>query len=157
MPEGKKLPKKIAYEEGAPVPAGYHVEERVRLGPVIGGAIVGGIGYTIVGLPVLAAWDEIDNSTRALAVPVLGPWITLATYDRCDRNEDSWCFDSLINMLLVLDGAMQATGAILLTYGLTSKKNYLIRNDVAVGPRITRFGPTSFGANSLGLTVGGEL
>lgn len=155
-PEGKKPPKKMAYEEGAPIPLGYHLEERTRVGPVIAGAIVGGIGYVIVALPILSVWDEIGNSTRALAVPVLGPWITLATYERCSSN-DGICWDGLINMVLVLDGAMQATGAALLTWGLTSKKQYLIRDDVAVAPRITRFGPTSFGSNSFGLTIGGQL
>ena len=69
-------------------------------------------------------------------VPVLGPWITLAsrhkstidcsTYPYCSTNND----DNATRTFLVLDGLTQATGAILLIYGLSSTRKVLARDFV---------------------------
>jgi hypothetical protein len=137
-PTAPRPPESVAYE-GGPVPAGYHVEERPRRGMLIAGPLILGIPY-VLGLTV-ASSENFPNSTGWLAVPALGPWITLAARHRsgtCNSfNGTSACTDTLDSSLdsttrtfLILDGLTQGAGTILLIVGLSSTKKVLARDFV---------------------------
>jgi len=126
-------PAYLPYDEGQPVPPGYHVEETTRKGPIIAGSLLIGIPY-VLGLTFASA-NDFANQSGWLIVPVLGPWLTISQRDTsCDEQglgEAVSCVaDVYLGVLLTLDGLMQAGGAILLVYGLTSTKVRLARNDM---------------------------
>lgn len=127
-------PKYLPYREGEPAPTGYYLEERARRGPIIAGAIVFGIPYAL-GLSI-AAGADFDNQSGYLAIPVAGPWITMAARDECDDDPNDYDIDcagdSTLRTFLVLDGLMQATGAALFIWGVTSKTHRYVRNDVGL-------------------------
>jgi len=129
-------PRTLHYEEGQPIPQGYYLDESMRRGPIIAGVITLSVPYAI-GFSVASALN-FEDTTGWLLVPVLGPWITLATRDDiCDPGSTRCGDDRAIRSLLVLDGLIQGTGAALLVWGLTSTTKRLVRQDVAleVGPR----------------------
>jgi len=122
------------------VPAGFHVEERPRRGLLIAGPVILGVPY-VLGLTV-ASSENFPNSTGWLAVPALGPWITLAARHRsnstCTSSFDTTCsgdsidtaVDSTTRTFLILDGLTQGAGTILLIYGLASPKKVVTRDFV---------------------------
>jgi len=137
-PTAPRAPESVSYD-GGPVPAGYHVEERPRRGMLIAGPLILGIPY-VLGLTV-ASSENFPNSTGWLAVPALGPWITLAARHRSstcvDSNFSGSCVDSLDSTVdsttrtfLILDGLTQGAGAILFIVGLSSTKRVLARDFV---------------------------
>lgn len=87
----------------------------------------------------IASGDDFDNHSGWLLVPVVGPWLLLATReDRCPRggstidNNVDCDSDRGIRTLLVLDALMQTTGAVLFTWGMTSKTRRYVRNDLSL-------------------------
>jgi hypothetical protein len=126
------------WEEGDPVPAGYHVEEKTRTGLIIAGAITLGVPY-VIGLS-FASSSNFYNASGWLVVPALGPWLTLALREnRCNQtttNELVDCVaDPLIRVYLVIDGLAQTAGAILLVLGATSKRTRLVPDSaITVSP-----------------------
>jgi hypothetical protein len=121
------------WKEGDRVPPGYHVEERVRRGMVIAGAITLGVPY-LIGLSFASAAD-FENSSGWLAVPALGPWLTMAfREDQCDEVQESYgdCVgDSFLRVWLTIDGLAQTAGAILLLVGIADKKPRLVADETA--------------------------
>ena len=119
--------------EGQPIPPGYYLDEGPIKGLVISGAIVFGIPY-VLGLSI-ASGADFDNQSAWLAVPVLGPWITLGAreHDCTVDPDDSTCDVDNAGMrtLYVLDGLIQATGAALFIAGMASSRKRLVRQDVA--------------------------
>jgi hypothetical protein len=138
-PEADPRPATLPFRPGRPAPQGYFLEEHVRRGPVIAGAIVLGVPYAL-GLSI-AAGDNFSNQTGWLAVPALGPWITLATRENCATSpDDGGCpSDSGVRTVLVLDALMQATGATLLIWGLSSPHKRYVRDDVSLQLVPTQF------------------
>jgi hypothetical protein len=113
-------PRTIDYEEGDPVPYGYVIEEKRRLGPLIAGASTFGIAYMFsVGIAALDMMlpyaDDPTHSAWPLFIPVAGPFVTIM------NARETW-----IKTFLIIDGAMQAVGVTLLSYGLASKKQVLV-------------------------------
>lgn len=128
------------YEEGDPIPPGYHADTQMRKGLVIGGAITFGVMY-IFSVIAGAAMDDM-NKTRSsydyrtglstsspgkaedsgtfLYIPVAGPFLQMTRTDTATGN-----------VFLAIDGVAQAAGATMLIVGLTSPKTVLIRNDLA--------------------------
>jgi hypothetical protein len=114
------------WEEGQPIPHGYHPETRVRKGAVLTGALLFGIPYLYSAFAASVGSDVASssngkNEAAALYVPVLGPFI-----------ETGVSSSATVNYILVLDGLAQAAGAGLLIYGLVSPKTILVRNDLAM-------------------------
>ena len=73
------MQQRMDYEEGQPVPPGYHVSSHPRRGLIVGGAVTFGVLY---GLSVLIADSESnddgvyrDNSYKWLYVPCIGPFV----------------------------------------------------------------------------------
>jgi hypothetical protein len=148
--------------DGGPVPAGYHVEERSRRGMLIAGPVILGVPY-ILGLTV-ASSENFPNATGWLAVPALGPWITLAARHRSSTscstsNFDGSCasdsldsgLDSTTRTFLILDGLTQGAGTILLIYGIASPKKVIARDFVGS----LHLAPSKIGRDGYGAFVTG--
>jgi len=135
------------WDENQPIPQGYHRETRVRKGMVISGAIVFGVPYLYSAL-IAAVGSDIASSTGesnkvgALAVPVLGPFIEMGETG-----------SSTANFMLAIDGVAQAAGAFMFIYGLTSPRNVLVRNDLAM----VTVTPMRFGKDGSGLGLVGRF
>ncbi|MDQ2644813.1 MAG: hypothetical protein M3020_13440 [Myxococcota bacterium] len=122
------------YRDGMPLPPGYHLEERPRRGLVIAGWLTAGIPYAL-GLTVAASAD-FGNESGWLAVPFVGPWLTLGRRDYgCDEREegeeDRSCLEDTVVAPLILSGIAQTAGGTLLLVGYLVTKNYAVRNDVS--------------------------
>jgi hypothetical protein len=115
------------------------MEERARRGLVIAGPIMIGAPWAL-GL-LFASAANYNNSSGWLVVPVLGPWITLASRHRSHCNGATAsasassvdeCLDSstdnLVQTTLVLDGLVQGAGAAMLIVGMASPKKMLVRD-----------------------------
>ena len=154
-----RVPDSYPYE-GGPVPAGFHVEKRPRRGLIISGALLLGIPWAI-GLSI-ASGSNFPNQSGWLAVPALGPWITLAARrnNNCSNynySSGGTCFDdgvgSATRTFLVLDGLMQVGGTVMLLVGLSSA-NKVIARDFVGGLQLT---PARIGTNGYGGFVSGEF
>jgi hypothetical protein len=146
----------MPYDETKGIPPGYRLEERVRKGMVISGAIVLGVPY-VIGINVAAA-ANFENHSYWLLVPGVGPFLTLATRDD-SCNEDGTageavdCIgDAFVRFYLVLDGIMQMTGGTLFLLGVTQTKQVLVRQDVTL-----RVAPRPIGQSGYGLGVIGTF
>ena len=119
------------YEDGEPIPPGYHAETRIRSGLVVGGAVTFGCLY-LLSVLVGAAISDANKSRSAyggsssssdngdfLFVPVAGPFLQMTKTE-----------SSSGNVTLAIDGIAQAAGATMLIVGLTSPKTVLVRNDL---------------------------
>lgn len=157
----QQLPAEMPYDPEKPIPPGYKVEERVRKGAVISGAIILGVPY-VIGLNSAAA-AGFENKSYWLIVPGIGPFLTLSTRDdSCDEDpnnsskEAADCLgDVFINMLLVLDGLMQTAGGVVLTVGLTAKKQWLVREQAPAAS--WRLAPMRVGRQGQGFGVIGTF
>jgi hypothetical protein len=108
------------WNEGEPIPPGYHPTTRVKKGFVIGGAVTFGVMYLFTAF----AGSIVDASGAqgsALLVPVVGPFIQMG---QCSGNcavPDFW---------LGFDGVVQAAGLAMFIYGLAAPSTVLVRNDL---------------------------
>jgi hypothetical protein len=133
------------WEEGQPIPYGYHHETRARKGLVIAGSIVFGVVYIYSSLIAAAGEDSYnnnDNQLAALWIPVLGPFIQMASVD-----------SSIGKEMLFLDGLAQAAGLTMLITGLVYPRHILVRNDLAS----MSFVPMKLGTDGSGLGVVGRF
>lgn len=107
------------WEEGDDVPRGYRVEASTE-GPGVTARIAGlwffGISYAGAYATALAAPQEVG----ALFVPVAGPWLVLGDVE--DRGAKA---------ALVLDGVLQAAGALLVIGGIAGTERQLVREPEA--------------------------
>jgi hypothetical protein len=80
------------YDFSRPIPAGYTVVKRKRLGMLIGGGVTFGVSYGYALLFAAAGHDEAQgydyegtgeqkNELAALAVPIAGPFLQMAETD----------------------------------------------------------------------------
>lgn len=145
-------PARLRYEDGDPIPPGYHVVHRARQGLVIAGTIVFAVSYGIaLGVALL---DDFDDQTSWLAIPLAGPWLMM--YNRaqpsCDTSQSSnLCYEqdleTLLRFYLALDGVAQAAGATMLGFGIAGRK-LLVRDDSYASVRLlpARVGSSGYGA-----------
>lgn len=147
-----------SWEPGDPVPEGYRVVRRSRRGLVIAGSIVGGIAYSS---SVVAAVAIAEDDSAPLLIPVVGPWIMLATGSVKDRAcsdaelrdymDPERCGDrSGTRAALALDGLMQVAGATMLTIGLAYPSTRLVRNNFRLSMAPIPFGHTGYGLGAIG-------
>jgi membrane associated rhomboid family serine protease len=111
---------------------------------VISGALVFGIPYLYSAFIASVGEDatrgtDTRNGASGLYVPVLGPFITMGQTD--------W---ASARFVLALDGLAQTAGAIMLIYGLTSPRNVLVRNDLAMMVMPMMIGKDGQGVGVLG-------
>lgn len=159
-PQGYYVPQSVAmsgprritdWEEGEPIPPGYHPVSRIRKGLVIGGAITFGTIYLTNVLTAAVASDTCNSlggcsgsgsNLSALYVPVIGPFIQMGSTHSATGN-----------FFLVMDGLLQAGGVAMFVAGLAAPRMVLVRNDLAKAPpklQITPI-PLSFGKDGGGL------
>jgi hypothetical protein len=119
-PGAPQPPKQLDYDEGQPIPAGYHRAERARPGPVIAGSITFGVLWLASVLTSVIGTPLGDDNLRDLWIPVVGPFITIS---REDSNRST--------PTLAIDGVGQAIGLGLLVWGITSPRTVLLRNDIS--------------------------
>ena len=141
------------YEDGDPVPPGYHVDTKIRKGLVIGGAATFGALYLLTALSaavVQSAADSVGDDADEvipLYIPVAGPFVAMATLEAEGGGI----------VALALLGVGQAAGLGMLITGLAAQKTELVRNDVGAvqKPRI-RLAPTA-GKGQPGMSVVGSF
>lgn len=122
-PRRRQPAARLPWSEGDPVPAGYMVKTRPRVGLLVSGAVLFGVSY-LPSLGIAATVDE-DDELLPLAIPIAGPFVTMGTADA----EDSGLF------WLAVDGVMQTTGATLFIASFVAEQSYLRR--VADAPSTT--------------------
>jgi hypothetical protein len=151
-PPGYYVPNSVAqsgprriddWQEGEPIPPGYHPITRIRKGLVIGGAVTFGTVYLINVLAAAIATDTCSvgalgcSTLSALYIPVAGPFVQLG-----NSHSATGSFG------LVFDGLLQAGGAAMLIAGIAAPRTVLIRNDLAgieLTPTPMTFGKTGAG------------
>jgi hypothetical protein len=149
-------PARLRYEEGDPIPAGYHVVHRSRQGLVIAGTIVFAVSYGIA-LSV-AMIDDFKDGTGSLAIPVAGPWLMMynRTRPNCDSQTGNGCveqgLETILRFYLAVDGVAQAAGVGMLGFGMAGRQ-LLVRDDSYAYVRLvpTPVGSSGYGATLLGL------
>jgi hypothetical protein len=120
-------PRELAYNDGDPIPPGYHTSERVRKGLIIGGAVTFGTLYFFSALVAAAGADTSGsdrNPTAAMWVPGVGPFIQMTKTS-----------SATANVFLAVDGLGQSAGLLMLGFGLFSPRTVLVRNDLASAPK----------------------
>ncbi len=124
-------PEEISSDTDRAAPAGYTAVLRPRKGLLIGGGVSFGASY---GLSILIAAIGSDiggsngNEAASMWIPVAGPFLQIA-------NTDS----ATLGLFLAGIGAVQTTGAIMLYYGLTTKKRVFVRNDLVGSLQVTPY------------------
>jgi len=111
------------WNEGDPIPPGYHPTTRIKKGFVIAGAVTFGTTYLITAFGASIADAASSNSASALFVPIAGPFIQMGQCGNggCGAVGDFW---------LGFDGVVQAAGLAMFIYGLASPTTVLVRNDL---------------------------
>lgn len=149
-------PEEIDAEEGRRAPAGYTPVKRARKGLLIGGGVTLGVSYGYAVLFAAVGADESTNSydyqtdsysdhkneLAALWIPVAGPFIQMAETD-----------SAIARLALAGLGAAQITGAVMLYYGLTTKKTVYVRNDLVGNLMVTPMA----GQNNTGVALSGSF
>jgi hypothetical protein len=130
------------WEEGQPIPYGYHHETRVRKGLVITGSVVFGVLYLYSTFFAAVGSDAGTNKLGWMAVPVVGPFL-----------ETSETSSATLQYILVLDGLAQAAGVAMLFGGFMYPKHLLVRNDLASMTVV----PMKIGMDGSGLGVVGRF
>jgi len=141
-PMFRPRPAELPYNEGAPIPRGYVLQEYHPRGLIIGGAVTLGVLYAI-SLSV-ASSNNFNTANGWLAVPVIGPFGWLATRKAPSNICGSGTFtyscnndDSGNRTAVVLDGMGQVAGAALLIAGLAITRKHLVlidQSEVMVAP-----------------------
>lgn len=115
---GPMTPPTLEYQDGQPVPAGYHPESHVRKGLVVGGAVTLGSLWLLSSVTAAAAHDAGTKGLDGLYVPCVGPFIAIGTGKP----------NSTGTLGLVLDGIAQTGGLAMMIGGLASQKTVLVRD-----------------------------
>ncbi len=137
-------PEEIDEVEDRAPPPGYTVVHRKRKGLLIGGGVTLGVSYGISAI-VAAVGEDINDSGRnevaSMWIPVAGPFLQIGHTD-----------SATARVFLVGLGGAQVAGAVMLYYGLTTKRRVFVRNDLlglAVVPIADR--------NTSGLALSGRF
>jgi hypothetical protein len=131
------------WEEGEPIPQGYHLATRARTGMIVAGAVTFGTLY-LISLLVASVGSDVasanggSNQVAALYVPGIGPFIQMFNSSTATGN-----------VVLAIDGLAQTAGLAMLIYGITTPRTVLVRNDLAQ----TIVTPMRIGQSGYGLGV----
>jgi hypothetical protein len=152
----RQPPPELPYTEGQTIPPGYRVVEKNRRGLIIAGLVVTGVAWSFSVTGAVAA-DYEDNS-GFLLIPVVGPWLMLATGGADDppcnsTDEFEVCQSNAgLRAILVLDGLVQTAGGVMFALGIANPVKRLVRDDVSV-----RVVPMRVGRDGNGLGVVGTF
>jgi hypothetical protein len=127
------LPARAADAEDLPAAPVRYPPSSVRPKLIVGGLLIGGIGYgaALLGAEAAPTWPGARDTLR---VPLIGPWWTLAingcpTYRVYDTKTDKVgvyrekceAFEYLRAGLLILDGLVQAAGVAIVVEAIAMK------------------------------------
>jgi hypothetical protein len=150
-------PARLRYQEGEPIPPGYHLVHRTRQGPVIAGTIVFLVSY---GIALSAAMiDDFKDQTNWLAVPVAGPWLMMWNRSRpnCNDQTGDGCIEqgleTLLRFYLAFDGIAQAVGVGLFGFGMAGR-DILVRDDAYASVHLL---PAPIGSSGYGALLTGRF
>jgi hypothetical protein len=138
------------WDEGQPVPPGYHKSTKIRTGLVIAGAVTFGVVYLTTALvgaavgDICSATNSSCTSAKLLLIPVAGPFTLIGPGAGATGD-----------FFLVLDGLAQAGGLAMFIAGLAAPRTVLKRNDVGkvtITPK-----PMTFGTHGSGFGVTGTF
>lgn len=120
-------PSQLPYSENDPIPPGYEINTRPRMGLAKAGIAT---FVPLYGLSVLFGSVYLGSETGdakrygAMLIPVVGPFATIGT---ADADEGT--------LFLVLDGIGQITGATLFIAGMLADEKYLARQTAGLNLR----------------------
>lgn len=139
-------PKYMEYEEGDPIPPGYHTKTRIRVGLVAGGASMFGVSY-LLSLMTAGFGQLISNVNGEgkdygpLLIPVVGPFIGIPTTHASAGGAFGLSFL----------GLTQAGGLAMFVVGLAAPTTRLVRNDIAKKFTLTpTIAPGAYGLGAVG-------
>jgi hypothetical protein len=141
------------YEEGTPIPPGYHLEPSTS--DRASTARLAGIGFFAVSYSAAyVAALTTPTSLSWMFVPLLGPWMLLD--DAEDFAPEGGV--GMTKVLLVTDGALQIAGALLWLGGSIGREQQLLRTPITEEPQASRVwvAPT-VGRNGYAMNVGGSF
>jgi hypothetical protein len=140
------LPNELPYNDGQPIPPGYHAETRMRKGTVIAGTALFGAGYLIaVGFGVMGAKNCCGF--MPMFIPVAGPFITLGTLDYSEQGVGG-IGAMVLAPMFVIDGLLQTAGAITFAVGMARPKPVLV---LGLPPEATTTPRLRFTGNGIAL------
>ena len=150
-----------AREPTGDVGTGLSAEDGPATTPLVIGGVALGLPY-LTGLGVGAA-QGFENGSGWLVAPVIGPWLAMSgRRDPCEGASSKHEFDSdvgkcvaepLIRGMLVLDGVLQASGAVLLVIGASSHETHIVKKPA---PSVAA-APTTIGRDGYGVAVAGRF
>jgi hypothetical protein len=144
------------------LPPGVHRERRAKKWPLLAGGLAFGGPYVLSVATAALFGDRPPVSW--LNAPVVGPWIFVAQWKGAFR--DAPGMDNPLpglatffsDVILILDGGVQAAGLVLLSYGAASHETVIVEDasTAHAGLRIAPV-PTIVGAGAPGLGVVGTF
>jgi hypothetical protein len=152
----QEKPGRLDYRPGAPVPAGYHIESKVRLGPLVTGSILGGLGYAL-GVSTIAS--EGCSADFWLWLPAAGPFVALAVAPEQPASGPCDDPEGVHHGIRVMSGIGQGVGSFLIFVSVAARRQYLVADDAsaardaAVGRSwavVPAVGPSSAGVAMVG-------
>jgi hypothetical protein len=158
--ELRRMPKRMKYREGYPVPDGYVISETPLRGLMIGGIVMVGVPY-LTGLVIAGSVNpSFGNQGGWLAVPVAGPWLTYLLRTNCTSefsnnvcDADSVTLNQFTRTMLLLDGGIQTIGLAMGIMGAVFTRTELVRADLATFTVV----PTQMGRGGYGLAAVGTF
>ena len=117
------------WEDGEPIPPGYHRRARTRNGLIVAGSVTLGSLWLLSAVIGATSIDSCHyggcQSAGFLFVPVVGPFIEMGRTGKGSATGE---------LMLAIDGLGQTAGAAMLIGGMSSPKIVLVRNDLASEP-----------------------
>jgi hypothetical protein len=123
-------PHTLPYDDGGPIPPGYHLEERPTKSYVILGTTIFGAAYLpslFVTAAVVGGRQPDAPRIEPLAIPIAGPFITILTAHTGVPG----------GVVLVADGIAQTGGVLLLISGLKIREPVLVFNTINATARLS--------------------
>lgn len=108
------------WQEGTPIPYGYHQQTRARRGLIVAGTIVFGVTYLYTANLASESPNFGGTDESLLWIPVVGPLLQMTQTG-----------STLGNGALILDALAQASGVAMFIAGLIYPRTILVRNDLA--------------------------
>lgn len=124
------LPATRPYRSNRGAPEGYILSDEPRRGLIVAGVAVVGAAY-FTGLIIAGVAQDFPNHSGYLAIPVLGPWVTLAARNDDNCGDRSCASDDVTKRALTVDGLFQAIGTGLIVTGLVWTRPVWLREDLA--------------------------
>jgi hypothetical protein len=143
-------PEPISWRPDVPPPDGYHVEERTPRW-VVEGLLLAGIPW--VTSIAAAAFAGGNNESGWMALPLAGPWVTMATRTYGCADPTFICYQAYLDVVVVMgllaDGIMQGVGVTMIVVGARKTETVIVPDEQSI-----RVAPMRIGSGYGGGVVG---